>query len=211
MISPIAFAAGAATWSAAEYFIHRFVGHGKRRRRPEGRFDPAFAFQDEHLRHHVDPTYFAATITKVRAAAAVIGAGSVLTSFVVGPRLGLSYSLGFGLTYGAYEVAHRRIHTHGPRGAYGRWMRRNHLHHHYGSSKSNHGVTSPLWDYVFGTHVEPGRVKVPDVRAPHWMLTKEGTLRPELAGDYELVKKAKKPAMKPRRATKRDRSQKEAA
>jgi hypothetical protein len=52
---------------------------------------------------------------------------------------------------------------------------------------SNHGVSMPLWDHVFGTHRAPGRIRVPRRLALPWMLDADGELRPEFAEDYELV------------------------
>jgi hypothetical protein len=86
--------------------------------------------------------------------------------------------------YFAYEVAHRRTHTHPPRHRYGRWARRNHLHHHFGAPKRNFGVTTPLWDRLSGTFDEPEVVTVPRRMAPGWLLDDQGEVKPEFADDY---------------------------
>lgn len=192
LLSPIAFSAGAMTWSLAEYCIHRFVGHGPKRKAPEGlaeRVSPqglAYEFNREHIAHHVDPMYFAPTERKLMAAAVVgVGAGLV-ASTVFGPRKGISYVAGLISAYGGYEVVHRRIHTHAPTGEFTRWVRKNHWFHHR-APKSNHGVTSALWDKAFGTYVEPGLVKLSRSIAPDWMLDEQGELKLEYRGDYELV------------------------
>jgi hypothetical protein len=52
---------------------------------------------------------------------------------------------------------------------------------------SNHGVSIPVWDLVFGTRREVERVRVPRRLALPWMLDDTGALRPEFAEDYELV------------------------
>ena len=88
--------------------------------------------------------------------------------------------------YYAYEVAHRRTHTHPPRGRYGRWARRSHMHHHFGAPMRNFGVTSPLWDRVFCTYDEPGVVTVPRRMAPEWLLDDAGDVRVEYSGDYTV-------------------------
>ncbi|MBI2391172.1 MAG: sterol desaturase family protein [Deltaproteobacteria bacterium] len=194
MIAPLAFLAGALTWSASEYVIHRFVGHGRKRTRPRtiaAQLTPsglAAAFNAEHLAHHADPSYFAPTSQKVAAAVVVTGTAAAVGSLLLGPRRGLSFAVGFGASYAAYEVLHRRVHTHPPRGRYGRWLRRHHLFHHHKTPRSNHGVTTPLWDRVFDTEVPVSeRIRVPRRAAPPWMLDERGGLRPELAADYELV------------------------
>jgi hypothetical protein len=63
------------------------------------------------------------------------------------------------------------IHVRGPRTRYARWPARNRLYHHFGKPNRNHGVTSPLWDLVFGTHDRVERVVLHarDVAAIPWL------------------------------------------
>ena len=75
---------------------------------------------------------------------------ATLGNFAVGPA-GITFAVGFIIMYGTYEVIHRRIHTHAPLNAWGEWARRHHLVHHHVAPKLNHGVTTSLWDHVFGT------------------------------------------------------------
>ncbi len=190
-LAPVAFLAGAATWSLAEYTLHRFAGHATRQRKSEQKpslFDGDFG--SEHQAHHRDTRYFTPTPRKLRAAAAAFAATSLLGSAIVGPRRAISFAVGLSLAYAGYEIVHRRVHTHAPKNAYDRWARRHHLHHHFGDPKTNHGVSSALWDHVFGTHVTPGRIRVPRRHAPDWLLDDGGQVRPEYAADYELAKPA---------------------
>jgi hypothetical protein len=193
MISIPALAAGAATWSFAEYCIHRFAGHGPRRKKPKNPLAMvtpmgfAAAFNEEHVAHHVNPEYFAARWKKLTAAGIALPVLGSVASVVLGPRRGFSYALGFAGAYLAYEIIHRRVHDHPPASAYTRWVDKNHLHHHV-NPKTNHGVTSPIWDHVFGTHEPVGRVKLHVRMAPRWMTDPaSGALRPEFAEDYELT------------------------
>jgi hypothetical protein len=196
MFSPLSFAAGALAWSTSEYCIHRFIGHGPKRKRPPSlreQLTPsglAAAFNDEHLQHHADPMYFAPTSQKIIAATAALFVSGALASLLFGPRRGVSFALGFGLTYAGYEVLHRRVHTHKGSGRYGRWMRRHHLYHHHKTPRANHGVTSPLWDIVAGTHEalpksEP--LRIPRKHAPRWLLDEQGEVAAEFTADYQLV------------------------
>jgi hypothetical protein len=179
------FVLGSLAWTASEYAIHRFVGHGPKRAPPPtllGRLTLsglAAEFNREHLAHHSDPSYFAKASRKALASALVTPAMAAALAPLVGLRRAASFTLGFGVAYGAYEVVHRRLHTHPPRGRYGRWLRRHHLHHHYKSPRGNHGVTSPLWDLAFGTRRPLERIRVPRKTAPLW-LTRDDD-------DYELV------------------------
>lgn len=168
---------GAASWTAAEYGLHRFVMHEKR--------GPALASR-EHLQHHADVTYFSPASKKLLSAASTTAITFPAVWAITSRRTATAFSAGMVTAYGAYEVAHRRIHTHPPLNAYGRWMRRSHLYHHFGGPMRNAGVTSPVWDRVFGTYTDPGVVTVPRRMAPVWLLDEHGEVRPEYADDYRV-------------------------
>ena len=177
----LAVAAGAATWTAAEYVLHRFAMHELRGRG---------LASVEHLKHHADVTYFSPTSKKLASAAGTSAVVYPLTAKAAGHRWATAFLGGFLSMYAAYEIGHRRIHTHPPTNRYSRWSRRNHLHHHFGSPMRNFGTSSPIWDAVFRSSVEPGVITVPRRMAPAWMLDADGELRPELEGDY-IVKGAR--------------------
>jgi hypothetical protein len=166
---------GAASWSALEYGLHRFAMH-----EPAGRGLPSV----EHLKHHADVTYFSPTSKKIASAATTTAVVYPIAVLVAGRRRATAFTFGLIAMYFAYEVAHRRTHTHPPRSRYGRWARRNHLHHHFGAPKRNFGVTSPVWDRVWGTYDEPGVVTVPRRMAPVWLLDERGEVKADYADDY---------------------------
>lgn len=172
-----ALVAGAGAWTATEYLLHRFAMHEMQGRGMASR---------EHLKHHADVTYYAPASAKALSAAAYTAVVLPVSWRLVGRRQAVAFTSGLVGTYFAYEVLHRRTHTHPPATAYGRRMRRSHLQHHFGSPRRNHGVTTSVWDRLFGTWDEPGRVVVPRRMAPPWLLDAEGRVRPELADDYEV-------------------------
>ena len=88
--------------------------------------------------------------------------------------------------YGTYEVLHRREHTHAGIGRYGRWARRHHFHHHFVDPRTNHGVTTPLWDLVFGTYRRPEVIPVPEKLRMRWLCDATGAVRREHADRYTL-------------------------
>ncbi len=153
--------AGMISWSLMEYLIHRFLGH-KHRNNP---------FAGEHLRHHAEGNYFAPPWKKVGAAVLVVGLAAPLASLLVGPALGTLYAVSFTSTYLTYELFHLRAHTHAGSTAYGRWLRRHHFAHHFHGAAYNHGVTSSVWDHVFGTYkAPPAVIRVPAKLAMVWLL-----------------------------------------
>ena len=73
------------------------------------------------------------------------------------------------------------------RSAYGRWARKHHFFHHFHDPSLNHGVTSSLWDHVFGTYAPTDVIRVPDKLKPHWLVDPEtGEVREHLQGEWEL-------------------------
>ncbi len=175
----IAFLLGVLTWSFAEYCIHRWLGHDARLR-PN-------AFESEHTRHHAAGDYFAPAWKKLLAAALAMAVLAPLVSLAAGRPMGFAYTAGLVPFYLVYEVVHRRAHTHAGLGAYGRWLRRHHFAHHFVDPRTNHGVTSPLWDVVFGTYRSVDVITVPHRLAMPWLVdTESGDVREEFAQHYRL-------------------------
>lgn len=180
----VSFLVGVLTWSFLEYVIHRWLGHDRRTRKN--------AFAREHIRHHIEGNYFAPTRKKVLVAVVAAALVTPVAVLVAGPALGISYAAGFVFFYAAYEVLHRREHTSAGLGPYGRWARRHHFYHHFENAKVNHGVTSPLWDLVFGTYRAPGLIHVPPKLCMQWLRDPEtGDVRAEHASSFVLTASAR--------------------
>lgn len=171
---------GALTWSLLEYVIHRFLGHGRAAKK-----NP---FGVEHTAHHSRGHYFAPTWKKALAAALFMALVAPIAILVAGLELGLAYAVGLVGFYGAYEVLHRRLHVSEGVGPFGRWARRHHFYHHFHDPAVNHGVTSPLWDMVFGTRkVVREAVLVPEKLAMPWLVDRaSGAVHAHLAGRFAL-------------------------
>jgi sterol desaturase/sphingolipid hydroxylase (fatty acid hydroxylase superfamily) len=174
---------GCASWTLLEYIIHRWMGHDRRFRRSP--------FGVEHLRHHVEGSYFAPSWKKAFAAAIVGAVLLVPATAIAGRALGTAYVAGLLACYAAYEALHRLEHTYAGFGAYGRWARRHHFHHHFVDGRRNHGVTSPIWDHVFGTYERPSTIDVPPKLVMAWLVDPAtGEVRREHAATYRIAHKA---------------------
>ena len=175
----IAFSVGGATWTLGEYVLHRGLMHQLR-----GRGMASY----EHLKHHAIRGYYANTRDKLLTAAGVTALLFPLTWPLLGAAGAGSFCAGFSVAYLAYEVLHRRAHTHPPRTRYGRWLRKSHLTHHFVTPHGNFGVTTPIWDRIFGTLAPvPDRVPVPRRYATNWMLDGRGELDSRWSRDYVLT------------------------
>ncbi len=179
MTTWIALAAGGFTWTFLEYLLHRFVFHERRL---------GVALSREHSEHHAKVDWFVPMSRKLLLAAVALPVLALVASPIVGWGPGLAFGSGVVGGWLAYEGLHRAIHVWPPHTAYGRWARRHHLHHHFGDPRRNHGVSSPLWDQVFGTFTPVSTVIVPvrsAVKLP-WLLDGD-EVRPHLAGTYVVA------------------------
>ena len=113
-----------------------------------------------------------------------IGIGLAL---LIGPVVGVGVAMGCMLRYLFYEMLHWRAHARPPRGRYDLWLRRHHFHHHFGHPMANHGVSSSLWDHVYGTFERPERIRVPRRLAMGWLVDGSGEVHPEFGDDYILA------------------------
>ncbi|MBX2799350.1 MAG: sterol desaturase family protein [Myxococcales bacterium] len=170
---------GLLTWTLLEYGLHRYVFH-------HGMWGRAAA--REHTRHHKEVSWFAPWSSKLRLAAAVLTPLALAGWALGGGGTALAYVGGIVGGWLGYELLHRRIHVAAPLNGYGAWARRHHLHHHFGNPATNHGVTSPLWDWVFGTHERVAHVRVPPRHAPKlpWLLDEAGHIAAAFTGTYSL-------------------------
>lgn len=141
-----AFVAGALIWSLLEYLLHRFLFHA-RLTSETGRIAVFLA----HGHHHASP------MDRMRIAAPPLQMASALLllfgmcdSIFDGALMWIAFA-GSNAAYLAYEAVHYAIH-HGREGlGLLRAVRRHHLAHHHVDARSRWGISSPLWDRVFGT------------------------------------------------------------
>ncbi len=157
----ISFLLGVLLWTFLEYVLHRFLGHEHKGKN---------FFKDEHLVHHRKVHYFAPAYKKI-GAATVVAAGLFATlSLALSWTIALSFVLGLMGMYGFYEYVHARYHRKGPVAQIFIVLRKHHFYHHFHQPKLNHGVTTRLWDRVFGTFHRVETVKVPKKMTMDWLM-----------------------------------------
>lgn len=157
MIIPVAL--GILAWTLAEYLLHRWVGHSSTSR---------LAFAREHREHHRQRQYFAPWSAKLQLAGLVLAVLGMVILPAFGPTAFVFLASFIG-TWLVYEGIHRDLHVRAPRTAVGRFLRRHHMRHHHVDPTTNHGVTSPIWDIVFGTLRSSARVRIAGGKAPYWL------------------------------------------
>lgn len=175
----VSFLAGMLLWTFMEYALHRGLGH-----------NPALKnlFTQEHLQHHRQVNYFASAYKKALSALLVFALFSVLLLPFTGLTNALCFSTVLILMYLVYEFVHSYLHTHAPLNRYGAFLRKHHFYHHFNNPDANHGVTTPIWDIVFGTfHKAEQKIAVPKRAQLKWMLDEQGALLEQYQHCYQLV------------------------
>ena len=137
------FAAGVFVWTLLEYVIHGVLGHARR----------TFV-SGLHEVHHRDPRAVFALGSWIPVAMVIVG-GWVL----FGAAAGVIFLGGVAAGFAGYELVHYRIHFSKPACALEARMRARHLAHHFKEPDAIFGVTTRLWDVVFGTEPEAGRMR----------------------------------------------------
>jgi sterol desaturase/sphingolipid hydroxylase (fatty acid hydroxylase superfamily) len=143
------FVGGWVGFSLFEYLLHRFGFHGLLRgARTHRRQVWGFLLHGYHHHFPNDPMRLVMPPLISLPVALLFTGGYVLS---LGPERAIPAVCGTLGGYLALFSVHYSLHHARPRRGPGRWLRRYHLLHHHRDAHSRYGVTSPLWDAVFGT------------------------------------------------------------
>lgn len=149
---PEGFLLGLIVWTFAEYNIHRFFFH----------FCPRTPWQERivflfHGVHHAQPRLKTRLVmppaVSIPMSALFLGLYYLLFGVVLGmPHWVGPVDSGFTLGYLIYDLIHYATHRFPMRrGKIFRYLKRHHMLHHYKTPDKRFGVSSPFWDWVYGT------------------------------------------------------------
>ena len=139
------FVIGVLTWTLLEYVIHRYVFHYK----PKTRVGKLLHFI-MHGVHHDYPNDATRLVMPPIISVPLAVAFYVVFILTLG-RFAPAALAGFGFGYVCYDTIHYATHHFAMKRGVWRWLKHYHLRHHYQDDHAGYGVSSPLWDYVFGT------------------------------------------------------------
>lgn len=138
---------GILSWTLIEYALHRFIFHYNAR----SAFARKFVYA-AHLSHHEHPRatnrLFSGLVISLPIATAYLLLAVIITGSL--PAAGYLFT-GLVAGYSCYEWLHFQAHHRRPRLRLFRYLRTYHLLHHYQTPEQRFGVTSPLFDVLFGT------------------------------------------------------------
>lgn len=150
----VLFLCGVVMWTVLEYTFHRFLFHMDRHLPSTRNNNAVFTLHFlVHGVHHFLPMDRERLV--MPPALMCILSGSVWTIFSVMLPKKTLYGLFSGGLFGyiLYDLLHYYSHHGRPPVRALRWLKRYHLEHHYFYPDLGFGVSSPVWDWVFGTAI----------------------------------------------------------
>jgi len=147
----VCWVAGLASWSLVEYVLHRFIFHFRPRTPRQERL--SFLV---HGVHHAQPLVktrlVMPPVVSVPLALFFFGLSWLIGSRLLGrPVWADSFFAGLVVGYVAYDMLHYSMHHFQLRSPLLAALRKHHMQHHAVSWDKRFGVSSPVWDRVFGT------------------------------------------------------------
>jgi sterol desaturase/sphingolipid hydroxylase (fatty acid hydroxylase superfamily) len=142
------FVAGLLVWTLFEYVMHRYVFHYRSKSPWAQRLHFVV-----HGSHHDYPNDTSRISTPPSISLPVAVVFYLLCILVLG-RFGPAVFAGLALGYVCYETVHYAVHHFAMKQGVWKWLKHYHLRHHFHDDHTGYGVSSPLWDFVFGTERE---------------------------------------------------------
>ena len=138
--------AGLLAWTLTEYLLHRYLFHYSGPRAWQRRMHFVI-----HGVHHDFPQDSDRLVMPLGASIPMGVLFYIAFRALLGPIFVDPLFIGFGIGYLAYDGTHYAIHHFRMSSRWGRWIKRHHMIHHHTGAHARWGVSSPLWDWVFGT------------------------------------------------------------
>lgn len=144
------FLGGMIAWSLFEYFIHRYVFHYMAESERAMRIVYVI-----HGNHHEYPRdrerLFMPPVPSLIISSTLFSIAYAVSWLFGVPGNAFAFFPGFLLGYLTYGTMHYAIHAWNPPFKWMKPLWRNHHLHHYKNDRMGFGVSSTLWDHVFGT------------------------------------------------------------
>ncbi|MEK7483284.1 MAG: sterol desaturase family protein, partial [Planctomycetota bacterium] len=142
------FLIGAFSWTLLEYILHRWLLHYQ----PQSALTRVM-LNRLHIDHHHHPRD--ESIVCIPFILIVPLWGVVLASLLLfggGSDASLLFTCGLALMMVLYDITHFSTHYMKAPNKFLKMLKKNHLFHHFKDSKRRFGVTTPFWDFIFGTY-----------------------------------------------------------
>lgn len=162
------FVVGLFVWTFVEYVMHKHVFHAPDRVMDETHAVVAALRREEpvipalpgwrhviyfiaHGVHHEYPSDSTRLVMPPGASIPLALLFYALFHALAGPAATPPLFAGFLVGYLIYDTVHYAVHHPGLPTAWGRYLKKRHYGHHFVDPDRDYGVSSPVWDAVFGT------------------------------------------------------------
>ncbi|HAO46162.1 MAG TPA: sterol desaturase family protein [Ferruginibacter sp.] len=170
------FAGGMIAWSLFEYFIHRYVFHFMAQSERATRIVYVI-----HGNHHEYPRdkerLFMPPVPSLLIASTLFSISYTVCWLLGVPGNAFAFFPGFLLGYLSYGTMHYAIHAWNPPFKWMKPLWRNHHLHHYKNDHLGFGVSSTLWDHVFGTMFDLKKEKEDQEKVQELMFSRKKPAR----------------------------------
>jgi 4-hydroxysphinganine ceramide fatty acyl 2-hydroxylase len=140
------FVIGLFVWTFTEYIMHRFVFHYVPKNKLGLRLHFIF-----HGVHHDYPSDAKRLVLPPSVSIPLATAFYFLFDAILPANYVFGFFPGFILGYLFYDISHYAIHHFNFKGNIWKKIKQHHMLHHYQAPDRGYGVSSPLWDKIFGS------------------------------------------------------------
>jgi len=138
--------AGIFVWTFIEYVLHKYIFH----------FDAKSEFGKKihfifHGVHHDYPSDSRRLVMPPSVSIPLAALFYFIFRYLVGEVYVLPFFSGFIIGYLFYDLTHYAIHHFNMHNKFWLEIKNHHMLHHYHDQDKGYGVSSPLWDLVFGS------------------------------------------------------------
>lgn len=143
------FMLGLLVWSFTEYTMHRFLFHYH----PTSEWGKKIHFVF-HGVHHDYPNDAKRLVMAPVVSVPLAFLYYFLFQLVLGQNYVAPFFTGFVLGYLVYDMTHYAIHHFQFKAGWWQKIKTHHMMHHYKDDENGFGVSSKLWDKIFGTNIK---------------------------------------------------------
>lgn len=140
------FALGLFTWTFLEYVLHRYILHWRAKSEVGTEIVARL-----HAAHHDDPKDESQVCVPLLLSLPLWMTFFALMRTFGGGEASLTVTCGIALMMVIYDIAHYSAHYMDATNGVLKFLKRQHMLHHFSDHTKRFGVTTPFWDWVFRT------------------------------------------------------------
>jgi len=133
-------------WTITEYLLHRYIFHFEMKSKIGARIHFIF-----HGVHHDYPSDSRRLVMPPSVSIPLAALFYFLFRFLIGDISVLPFFAGFLTGYLFYDMTHYAVHHFNMHSKFWLAIKHHHIKHHFQDPDKGYGVSSPMWDLIFGS------------------------------------------------------------